>query len=203
MGYFCLIMMKTYEDLMLGDSAWLLELEAPALYTKTEVMEVIKESVKILPLENNLEIKIETRNPLVYQGEKGSSGEISLLFLAPENDQENPEALALLDKMAVAMGLLEGQYQKVFSNHFLAAIMESLPKVVVGLGVMVNQALLLNKEKLASMRGHDYPLFIVDQKGQEHHFLLTPLFHPDFLLINPNMKKMAWEDLQRIQNVLR
>lgn len=203
MGYFCLIMEKTYEDLMLGESAWLLELEAPVLYHKAEVLEVIHSSVNTLPPEQNVELKVGPKKALHFTGEKTNSPGIALLFLAPPLDKENPQAIELLDKMAAAMGLDPEAYQKVFTEDFFAAIMQWQPKVVVGLGVMVNQALLLNKEKLASMRGHDYPLLMTDKNNQEHHFLLTPLFHPDFLLINPNMKKMAWEDLQRIGNVLR
>jgi hypothetical protein len=196
-------MEKSYEDLMLGESAWLLELEAPAPYTRTEVMELIQESVKILPPEKNTEIKVEEKAALKYSGVKSNSAGISLLFLAPPLEKDNPPVRELLDKMAQAMGLNIGEYEQVFSDDYLATIMQYLPKVVVGLGVLVNQSLLLNKEKLASMRGHDYPLTILDQNEQEHRFILTPLFHPDFLLINPNMKKMAWEDLQRIQNVIR
>jgi hypothetical protein len=203
MGYFCLIMEKTYEDLMLGESAWLLELEAPVLYTKTEVMIAIQESVNTLPPEQNNELKVEEKIALEYAGVKSNSKGISFLFLAPPLEKENPPVRELIDKMAQALGLNIGEYEQAFTDDFFGAIMQHLPKVVVGLGVLVNQSLLLNKEKLANMRGHDYPLMMLDQNRQEHRFLLTPLFHPDFLLINPNMKKMAWEDLQRIQNVLR
>ena len=29
-------------------------------------------------------------------------------------------------------------------------------------------------------------------------FSLMPVFHPDFLVINPNMKRTAWADLQKV-----
>ncbi len=203
MGYFCRIMEKTYEELMLGESAWLLELEAPTLYNRAQVLEVIQESVKVLPPQDNSEIKIEERLKLNFRGKLGESPALSLLFLAPPMEKENPLGLELLDKMAHAIGLSDSQYSACFTEDYLAVIAEHRPQIVVGLGVLVNQVLLANKEKLASMRGREYPLSLVDQNDQEHRFLLTPLFHPDFLLINPNMKKMAWEDLQRIQNVLR
>ena len=31
---------------------------------------------------------------------------------------------------------------------------------------------------------------------------MVPIFHPDFLKINPKMKRTAWDDLQKVMRMI-
>jgi uracil-DNA glycosylase len=75
-------------------------------------------------------------------------------------------------------------------NPFLVKQIESIgPKVICALGGHAAKTLLDTREPISRIRGR-------------FHFYertrLLPTFHPAYLLRNPEQKKTAWEDLQRI-----
>jgi hypothetical protein len=77
------------------------------------------------------------------------------------------------------------------------SIIENKPEIVVSLGATITNILLGRREKLSSIHGQFVDKTItVDSIS--HTFTLMPLFHPDFLVINPNMKRTAWIDLQKV-----
>ncbi|MBI5043071.1 MAG: uracil-DNA glycosylase [Nitrospirae bacterium] len=63
------------------------------------------------------------------------------------------------------------------------------PKIICALGTFAAQTLLKTKEKITSIRGKFYTY---------EGIKLMPTFHPAYLLRNPNDKKLAWEDVQKI-----
>jgi len=77
------------------------------------------------------------------------------------------------------------------------AIVEFKPLVVVSLGATITNVLLGRREKLSGIHGQFFPKSIA-YNNDEHQFQLFPIFHPEFLLINPNMKRTAWIDLQKV-----
>ena len=79
------------------------------------------------------------------------------------------------------------------SLQLLNFIIEKKPKVVVSLGATVTNILLGKREKLSTIHGQ----FFEKQYG-DTAFSLMPVFHPDFLVLNPNMKRTAWADLQKV-----
>ncbi len=135
-------------------------------------------------------------------------------------DSYNPEIHSedLLGKMINAMKLQTGEYHRFAFNEALEdinnleenlvnpstetlelfkKIIATKPAVVVSLGATVTNVLLGKRDKLSSIHGQFLPK-IVTYNDQSHSFNVTPLFHPDFLLINPNMKRTAWIDLQLV-----
>lgn len=72
-------------------------------------------------------------------------------------------------------------------------IAEKRPKVVVSLGATVTNILLGKREKLSTIHGQFF-----EKRIGECVYSLMPIFHPDFLIINPNMKRTAWTDLQKV-----
>ncbi len=64
------------------------------------------------------------------------------------------------------------------------------PDLVCALGTFAAQTLLRTDEKISKLRGrfHQY---------QEVPLLAT--FHPAYLLRNPNMKRLVWEDMQMLR----
>ncbi len=138
-------------------------------------------------------------------------GESSKLGDAKEN-QEDLRASELLDKMISAMKLESNTFLKLFNQSKLASsgsefdelmkgIIDSKPDYIVSLGAIATNTLLGRKEKLTKVHGQFFPLKL-HQNEEFHEVKLMPLFHPDFLLINPNMKRAAWTDLQKIMSAL-
>jgi uracil-DNA glycosylase family 4 len=75
------------------------------------------------------------------------------------------------------------------------------PQMVITLGAVATQTLLKNKDRLAKIHGSIlHKSIAIDD--EIHSFQLMPLFHPELLLINPNMKKTAWLDMQKAMKEL-
>jgi hypothetical protein len=124
----------------------------------------------------------------------------------------------LLGKMIQAMKLKTGEFNRFpfngkledindLSNNLveptpetkelLEAIKKFKPQIVVSLGATVTNILLGKREKLSGIHGQ---FFEKDLKAihDSYTYQIMPLFHPDFLIINPNMKRTAWIDLQLV-----
>lgn len=147
----------------------------------------------------------------------------SIIFASDDFQQSSQESEELLSKMILAMKLDEDEficfrgsflneqivdYSKNFESPSEASaslfkkIIETKPRVVASLGATVTHILLGKKEKLSAIHG-DFIERTVTYNGKKHSFLLVPIFHPDLLLINPNMKRTAWIDLQKIISFIR
>ncbi len=122
-------------------------------------------------------------------------------------EQDDTRASELLDKMVAAMQLPESAVIKLLDaqdlklDDLLAGIFACRPEFVVTLGAGATNALLVRQEKLTRIHGQFFPVTLV-KDTDEHVTKLMPLFHPDYLLINPNMKRTAWIDLQKIMSEL-
>jgi len=67
------------------------------------------------------------------------------------------------------------------------------PKVIVSLGKIASGALLNTDEPMSKLRGH------------MKEFLGTrvmPTFHPAYLLRNPDAKKLVWEDVKKVMEIM-
>jgi DNA polymerase len=67
------------------------------------------------------------------------------------------------------------------------------PNVIVTLGADAYQALTDDSDNFENVRGH-----IIDFKK----YKLVPIYHPQFLLRNPELKKITLRDLQTIKSCL-
>lgn len=84
------------------------------------------------------------------------------------------------------------------------------PKYLICIGGTAAKALLSTKESMGRLRGKwfDYkayaPSHLQEESGddlqQSHTIPTTVLFHPSYLLRSPGQKKLAWEDLQKIES---
>lgn len=171
---------KTFEGAIFQESSWFLALQE---------FEHIKTEVIVEKTSNSIQ------SPLC-----------DVLFLG---DTFSGTGEDLLHKMILAMHLKHDAVLRVPFNEntdtrqeLLAAITKNRPQIVVSLGAVVTNILLQKKEKLSTIHGQ-----LIPQEGNEEtnswNYLLMPLFHPDFLLINPNMKRTAWNDLQKIMEFLK
>jgi uracil-DNA glycosylase len=69
------------------------------------------------------------------------------------------------------------------------------PKVVVALGTFAAHALLGSDAPISRLRGR-----VHDFRGGSK---LVPTFHPAFLLRSPERKRDVWEDMKKVQTLLR
>lgn len=124
----------------------------------------------------------------------------------------------LLGKMIVAMKLRPGEFNRVAFNEkleevndltknltepsletveLLEQIKKFKPNIVVSLGATVTNILLGKREKLSGIHGQFFDKTLT-LNNESYSYQVMPIFHPDFLVINPNMKRTAWIDLQKV-----
>jgi DNA polymerase len=162
--------------------------------------DLFRESAWYLSLQN---IELEELAETVAEVPTTSQHSLcKLLFLG---DTYNGVGEDLLQKMIVAMNLGSDGVKRISFDEnndqraqLIKAIVENRPQVVVSLGAIVTNMLLEKKEKLSSIHGQLLP-----QEASDWKYLLVPVFHPEFLLINPNMKRTAWNDLQKIMEYFK
>ena len=70
------------------------------------------------------------------------------------------------------------------------------PSLVITLGSQAINAILASRMRLSDIHGKFYDLIVTGKDAKSHSALLMPLFHPEFLFMNPSMKGTAWIDMQ-------
>ena len=129
------------------------------------------------------------------------------------------EKLEIIEKMAKAIEISNGAYSfslvtkcipstdtvdqlNVMGKNCVSNLYREMyflkPRVVVSFGAFTTNILLGRKEKISAIHGQFLKQTIKFSNNESFTFLIVPIFHPEFLLINPKMKRAAWEDLQKI-----
>ncbi len=152
-------------------------------------------------------------NGIADRKQEDSISPLKILFLTDNSSYQNvlqssedffsTEANCLFLKMIQAMGLSQNDYSVALINSskdWKSLLVNSCPQIVALLGASTTLAI-LEGEKLSKVRGQIIPkTFYVQDKT--HQTKVVSLFHPDFLLINPAMKRTAWIDLQLIMKLI-
>jgi hypothetical protein len=122
-------------------------------------------------------------------------------YLAEKHDDD------LLNNMISAMKLTPDQYIRLRfedkdsnSEEFkqmINAVVKHRPKLIISLGAISTNILLGKKERLSRIHGKIFERNIEFKSKSKASVKFMPLFHPDYLKINPNMKRSAWIDLQK------
>lgn len=183
---------KTFEGALFENSSWFFHFQDHAF--------PIEETSNQPQVEKKLQVAATGLSPLM-----------EVLFVG---DTYNGEGDDLLGKMIIAMKLenedfyrhqMDEELESITdlvanlespsraTQDILKLIEEKRPKIVVTLGATITNILLGKREKLSSIHGQ----FFEKQEGACFYSLM-PIFHPDFLQINPNMKRTAWIDLQKV-----
>lgn len=192
---------KSFEGDLFKDSSWFFHFQNQEIPVVPEVPEKVPGTFSLAPEE-----KVEEKVPgtfLTFLSE--------VLFVG---DTYNGEDDDLLGKMISAMKLTGPEFYRfqmdeeldsvtdlvknlespnLSTQKLLDIILEKRPKVVVSLGATVTNILLGKREKLSTIHGQFF-----EKRVGLCVYSLIPLFHPDFLIINPNMKRTAWIDLQKV-----
>lgn len=144
------------------------------------------------------------------------TSQVKVIFIGEcprDFDSESPEA-DLLSKMIKAMKLQEGQFLRCFitkeqdiAEQEWFGLLKNLPKnidelVVVTLGALSTNTILKKRERLSRIHGKEFEVTVKREDSSELNITIFPVFHPDILQINPNMKRSAWIDLQKVMEFL-
>lgn len=143
------------------------------------------------------------------------SSETQVLFVGecPKDYKSEAPNDNLLSKMIGAMKLPTDSYCRTFitKDSDLAqqewyGLLKKVPAqtthlTVVSLGALATNTILHKKERLSRIHGKEF--FVeLKRKGAPLSVSVFPVFHPDILQINPNMKRSAWLDLQKVMEGL-
>ena len=125
--------------------------------------------------------------------------EFLLSFIPPVADlyQKMVQAMKLTQSEYVLMALKDQSGEKT-PEELLEDISWWSPRFVVPLGAQACQAILGQRERLASVHGKFFPVPRLTSGGIQ----VAPLFHPSVIASNTNMKKSTWADMQKIMQAL-
>jgi hypothetical protein len=197
---------KTFEFAIFQKSSWF-----PSMNDWDEALKLdnSREQQSVIVPEQTS--KTESIIPAIFN----SNFKTKVLFVG---DTYNGSEEDLLGKMIIAMKLGQDEFVRLQLDNDLLNISDveknqenpdisyiklidsietHAPLFVISLGAVVTNLLVGKKEKMSGIHGKFFKL-----KANSFEFQLMPLFHPDFLLINPNMKRTAWIDLQNIMQSL-
>lgn len=170
----------------------------------------LKESVKLDSSTKTTVIQASAQNNYKYK----------VLFLGDTFGASGEDDL--LGKMIQAMKLEKSEYLRFFfddqlekvedlnenlvnpseaSKKLFDFISENNAQVIVTLGATTTSVLTGKRQKLSNIHGQFFPLNLPNYSFSVP-IQLVPIFHPDYLKINPNMKKTAWIDLQEVMKVI-
>lgn len=88
-------------------------------------------------------------------------------------------------------------------RELISAVVSYKPKIIFSLGANMTNFFLKRREKLSTLHGNIVEIrFMSQEKERIFSTLVMPLFHPELLIINPNMKRTTWMDLQKSLSLL-
>lgn len=162
---------------------------------------------KETPAINQIE-QVDTIEPVLTEVEESTpkNFELELLFIGERPaDYVEESGDDLLSKMIDALQIDQQKLSKILlvreAGDNLDRINQSLenkaPRAIVTLGAYATNLLMDKKTKLSSVHGQEQKYNL---KGVNYTFF--PIFHPDYLNINPNMKRTAWNDLKLVLEYL-
>lgn len=121
-----------------------------------------------------------------------------ILFVGGHSD-ESAQAEILLKRIVLAMNLAQGDFAHCQLARDVPRFVKTyLPQVIISFGAIATNALLEQRKRLSQVHGKFFEQTFSLEEGFEWTCDLVPIFHPDFLAINPSMKRTAWTDLQKV-----
>lgn len=112
------------------------------------------------------------------------------------------QAMKLGDRPVLRLALPDQEEEhQDWAHNVLLHLGHLRPAAVLSLGALSTNLLFGEKERLTRIHGQFFD-FTVRYANDERTFPLIPVFHPEFLLINPKMKEAAWSDLKKVMEFL-
>ena len=146
-----------------------------------------------------MEKKITNSN---QQETSKTEGLIKVLFVGG-GLEDNDKAEDLLFRIIAAMKLNKGEYVLCQTAEKVKSSMgDYLPQVIVSFGAIASNGLLDKKTLLSQVHGKFISKSFTIEEGKIWTCPIVPIFHPEFLIINPSMKRTAWMDLQQVMKII-
>ncbi len=76
------------------------------------------------------------------------------------------------------------------------------PEIVLTFGASTTSHFYSERKRLSEVHGNIEKIKLKLTSNEVYSFSLMPLFHPELLLVNGNMKKTAWLDMQKCMKLL-
>lgn len=133
-----------------------------------------------------------------FQGEKGEMVKRMIQRMELADDKT---ALSFVVKCVGKDKQGLNEIKDICLSNLLHEIYFLRPKVIVAFGAWCSEVLRGKSDKLSTTHGQFYPLQITTAT-ETISTMVVPLFHPDLLFINNDMKKTTWMDMQKIMNFL-
>ena len=105
-----------------------------------------------------------------------------------------------LKKFGFIQQINEGESKFSQANYFANFLSKVQPEFIVTLGAQAFQFMSNSKSRLSSVHGKKTSLTFAIEGGKEVEVSVLPTFHPEYILINPKIKKTVWEDLKVLIN---
>lgn len=198
-----------FQDAVVGLSALVEKAPMPIVRENIELSSETWTNFELSP--DILNLKVEDSEVLVFF--------VGLNETSAENKNPNEKQLELVQNMAKAMNLAPSEYKilTLSAGYFdrddlekinpleerelkeiIQQIYATRPKIIYSLGANVTNFFLKRREKLSVLHGNVVEIRFVGQNNEKiFQTLVMPLFHPELLIINPNMKRTTWIDLQK------
>lgn len=142
---------------------------------------------------------------------------IKIVFVTDEyeNDSDNTglalffneQVEILFERMVTAMGVTSSEYVIfAFDDQTDEKIYHSLlaywnPQIIITLGATATKKILGKEERLKNIHGQIEDISLVSD-SKKLSLKAMPLFSPKLLISAPNMKKIAWEDMQKAMKII-
>ena len=174
---------------------------------------VYKEKTPVYEFKLNNSVKLVHHKTVLdfFEGTPQSkTTQVVVIAPTPQVSEDNlisDEALELMHKMLKAMKLKETDFYYHFYqddvnvDDFYSVLIKLNPKLVITFGASTTNFLLEKKERLSNIHGQTF-LKVLKTGDKLYRYHFVPIFHPDYLLINPQLKKTAWLDLQKCMKIL-
>lgn len=125
----------------------------------------------------------------------------------PEDQRHEAPSEQLLQRMIKAMKMPDDKYESLRITEdgkalFLTKMASLKVKIIVPMGAVATNLILGKEERISKVHGKFFTRELVYQNSQVREFQVVPVFNPEMILINPNMKRSTWLDLQRIMEKL-
>tara|TARA_Y100000590_G_scaffold281237_2_gene316216 strand:- start:98583 stop:99407 length:825 start_codon:yes stop_codon:yes gene_type:complete len=125
----------------------------------------------------------------------------------PEENRNQAPSEQLLSRMIKAMKMDESEYETLVIEEdkrdlILNKLAETIVEIVVPMGAIATNLVLGKQERISKVHGKFFNKDLVYKNDQVRSFQVVPVFNPEMILINPNMKRSTWMDLQKIMEKL-